>query len=167
MDEKTQDNITRIADLIRGIRVAMLTTLDGETLRSRPMATVAPFDGTLWFFTKRSAPKVEEIAEDQRVNVAFSDPSDERFVSMSGRASVVRDIAKSRALWNAAMGAWFPDGPDDPEVALLRIDVEQAEFWDATQSRMVQLFHYAKAALTGQPLKGPELGENEKVEIKR
>ena len=164
---KKQDDITKIADLVRGIRVAMLTTLDAEDLRSRPMATLdTPFDGTLWFFTKKSTPKVDEIRQDQRVNVSFADPGDQRYVSLSGRAAIVRDVSKNRSLWSPALNAWFPGGPDDRDLVLLQIQVDAAEYWDAQSSRMVLLFHYAKAALTGKPLEGPELGDHRKIDLR-
>jgi general stress protein 26 len=160
------EEITKIGDLIRGIRAAMLTTHDGENLRSRPMAMLSqPFDGTLWFFTKRSAAKSDEILADQRVNVSFADPSDERYVSLSGRAAIVRDVAKNRAMWNIALQGWFPDGPDDPDVALVQINVDAAEYWEATQSKMVRLFEYAKASITGKPLDHDDLGENKKIKL--
>lgn len=166
MMPKKQDDTTKIGDLIRGIRVAMLTTMDGEDLRSRPMATLdQPFDGTLWFFTQRSAPKADEIVHDRRVNVSFVDPGDQRYVSLSGKASIVRDVAKNRALWSPALNAWFPGGPEDRDLALVQIQVDAAEYWETTANRMVQLFHYAKAALTGKRLQGPELGENRKITL--
>lgn len=132
----------RLDGMVHGIRTAMLTTLDeAGQMRSRPMAPLDSADeGTLWFFTRRSAPKVDEIGHDRRVNVTFADPVSDRYVSVSGRAALVRDAARAIQLWSPALAAWFPAGPEDRDLALLRIDVESAEFWDPTVGRMARLF---------------------------
>ena len=159
-------SIRKLASLIKDIRFAMLTTVcpDG-TLRSRPMATPQDeFDGTLWFFTPADSAKVHEIEDDQHVNVSFADPDHNNYVSVSGRASLVRDKARMKELWNPFYKAWFPKGLDDPKIALLRIVVEQAEYWDSPDSKLVQLAGFIKASVTGKPAKG---GENKKVTLRR
>ena len=157
--------IKKLDSLIKDIRFAMLTTVcpDG-TLRSRPMAMPRnKFDGTLWFFTHVDTAKVHEIEEDQHVNVSFADPDKNNFVSVSGRASLVRDKAIMKELWNPFYKAWFPKGLDDPQLALLRVAVEQAEYWDSPNSKLVQLGGFLKAVMTGKQAKG---GENEKVTMR-
>jgi general stress protein 26 len=119
------DDVKKLAKLIDGIECAMLTTAtDDGSLRSRPMATrhAREFDGTLWFFTDADAAKVLEVEHERHVNVSYADPSKNRYVSVSGRASVSRDRAKMRELWDGGVKAWFPNGPDDPKIALLRVD---------------------------------------------
>jgi len=137
--------------MIRDIGVAMITTLaPNGTLHSRPMA--APkhaFDGDLWFFTAADSLKAHEVAENSHVNVSFSEPKSERYISISGRASVVHDHARAEAMWTPLLRGWFPGGVDDPRLALLRVEVEHAEYWDAKGSRMLVFFSLAKAATTG------------------
>jgi general stress protein 26 len=165
MAETTGKNdIQKLRDLIRDIRVAMLTTADEDgSLRSRPMATQeTELDGDLWFFTAAYSPKVSEVKREHNVNLAYVKPDDERYVSVSGKAELVRDKGKTRELWNPALKAWFPQGLDDPELALLRVRVEKAEYWDSPSGKMVQLAGFAKAILTG---KRYEPGENEKLDI--
>jgi general stress protein 26 len=153
----------KLWDMIKSIGVAMLTSQDGGQLRSRPMvASQKEFDGTLWFFTRLSAHKVDEVANDSQVNVSYADPSHQNYVSLSGRASIVRRPEDIKAHWSEAMRTWFPKGSSDPEIALLKVDIEQAEYWDAPSSTMVYVTGYAKAALTG---KSPHPGENEKLRI--
>ena len=158
------ESVAKIAKLIKGIRIAMLTTAETDgTLRSRPMATQeAEFDGTLWFFTSADSPKVDEVEHDQNVNVSYAKPDDQAYVSLSGRARLVRDSAKINELWNPLLKAWFPDGKDDPKLALLNVDVDQAEYWDSPAGGVVALAGFVKAAVTGKPAKG---GGNEKVEL--
>jgi general stress protein 26 len=156
------DDVTKLAKLIKGIEVAMMTTEDDDgTLRSRPMQTQQTvFNGTLWFFTHASSHKVQEIDREHRVNLSYADPASSRYVSVSGLATLVRDRAKIDELWSPALKAWFPDGKDDPEVALLRVDVSKAEYWDAPSSKLVKLVGFTKALLTGQQY---DPGENEKL----
>lgn len=162
--EKT--DIEKIRDLIKDIRFAMLTTIDTDgSLRSRPMATQeSEFDGDLWFFTPASSPKVGEVERDERVNLSYASPDDNLYISVSGTAQLVRDRAKIKELWNPALKAWFPKGLDDPDLALLRVRVEKAEYWDYPSSKMVQLAGFVKAIATGK--QADDLGENEKLDLK-
>jgi general stress protein 26 len=155
----------KLAELIKDIKFAMLTTETAEgQLHSRPMATQQlQFDGDLWFFTSRSSSKVSELDSHHHVNVSYSNPDDNRWVSVSGTAETVHDKAKMKELWNPLFKAWFPRGLEDPEVCLLRVRVESAEYWDTPSSKMVQLAGFIKAVATG---KRYEPGENREIEIK-
>jgi prepilin-type processing-associated H-X9-DG protein len=159
------ETIKKLGSLIKDIQFAMLTTVEPDgTLRSRPMATQkAEFDGTLWFFTREHSPKVDEISREHQVNVSYADGHKQEYVSVSGRATLVRDPARNKELWSPLLKAWFPKGLDDPELALIRVDVEKAEYWDSPSSKVVQLVGFVKAMVTGRPASG---GENEKVTIR-
>lgn len=166
MNHKDNDeSIQKLGKLIKGIRTAMLTTVESDgTLRSRPMATQdVEFDGTLWFFTAASSPKVRETRHNNNVSVTYQNGSDQVYVSVSGTAELVFDEAKKREFWTPLYKAWFPKGVDDPEVALLKVTVEKAEYWDAPSSSIVYLFGMAKALVTGKPL--TEIGDHAKVEL--
>lgn len=160
--DSEHDDVKKLAKLIKGIEIAMLTTRDDDgTLRARPMQTQnREFDGTLWFFTQASSHKVLEIDHEHQVNLSYAKPDDNRYVSVSGTATLVRDRAKIDELWSPVLKAWFPKGKDDPEVALLKVDVAKAEYWDAPNSTIVKLVGFAKAVLTGQQYRP---GENEKL----
>jgi len=160
----TQDDIKKLGELIDDIDIAMLTTVDDDgTLRSRPMVTQdLEFDGDLWFFTGADTAKAYEVRREQQVNVSYADPDDQRYVSVSGQAQLVRDREKMEELWNPVYKAWFPDGLDDPNLVLLKIHVEKAEYWDSPNGVVVQLAGFAKALVTGQRYQG---GENEKISL--
>jgi general stress protein 26 len=149
-----EDKIAKLGSMIKGIKFAMLTTADPDgVMRSRPMATQdAEFDGELWFFTRGDSGKVHSIEKDQHVNVAYADPDKHHYVSVAGRGYMVHDKEKMAELWNPALKAWFPDGLEDPEISLLRVDVDSAEIWDSPSSSIVHLIGMAKAAITGKPL---------------
>jgi len=146
------DEIAKLREMIKDIRLAMLTTVENDgTLRSRPMAAQqAEGDVDLWFFTHAGSPKADEVRRDDRVNVSFSDNGKNRWISVSGRAAIVQDKAKMEELWQPILKAWFPRGLDEPGLALLKVDVEQAEYWDSASSTMVQLVGFVKAIATGE-----------------
>lgn len=149
--------------MIRDIRVAMLTSEDGGSLRSRPMvAAQTAFDGHLWFFTRASSRKVTEVARQEQVCVSYADPKQENYVSLSGTAHLVRDQAEIAHHWSEAARVWFPKGKDDPDIALLRVDVDHGEYWDAPSSAMLHLYGYVKAAVTGEP---PHPGGHAQVKL--
>lgn len=153
-----QDNVRK---LIKDSRIAMLTTLDREgRIVSQPMATqdVEP-DADLWFIAERSSEKVANISRDPRVNVSYS--SRDSWVSVSGRAAVVDDVAKLRELWDTFTDAWMEGGPENPENILIRVSAESAEYWDSPGSKVTQIVNLFKAKVTGRRFEG----ENETVDL--
>jgi general stress protein 26 len=150
-DLQRREEVRKLGEMIRDIRIAMLTTVDDQgRLHSRPMASQeAVFDGDLWFFTKEHSLKVTEVMNERQVNVAMSNPHTQRYISMSGVAQLVMDPAKMASLWKPALKAWFPDGLQDPDLALLRVTVKTAEYWDTPPSKVVQVFGMAKAMASG------------------
>jgi general stress protein 26 len=151
MAETRVETIEKLNLLIKDIDIAMLTTVDKGVLRSRPMATQEKeFDGELWFFTSKNTHKAEEIEKDNRVNVSYSEPADNRYVSMSGTAELINDRAKIEELWSPNLLAWFPKGLEDENIMLLKVSVEQAEYWDATSSSVVEALGLLKSLVTGE-----------------
>ncbi|HEY0638238.1 MAG TPA: pyridoxamine 5'-phosphate oxidase family protein [Pseudonocardiaceae bacterium] len=157
-----RDPVRTVAELAKDIRIAMVTTHDGQgRLVSRPMAQQeVEFDGDLWFFAERDSSAVTEVGADPRVNVALSSAT--TWISLSGTAEVVEDRAKAKELWNAWVGAWLPQGPDDPSVVLLRFRAESAEYWDTPGGRVASALSFVKAKVTGRRYEG---GENETVRL--
>lgn len=159
-----QEAVTKLGKMIKGISIAMMTTgLQGGELRSRPMVTQQiDFDGELWFFTDADSAKIYEIGRDNHVNVSYADPGGNRYVSVSGTAAVTKDRSKVKELWTPIHKAWFPNGPDDPNLTLIRVSVQKAEYWDAPSSKVVQILGIAKAAIAGQRY---QPGEHEKLDL--
>ena len=157
------NDTAKLWDLIKTVEIAMMVTEDGDHLRSRPMAmSQKDFGGTLWFFTKASSHKVTEVQVDQRVNLSFAHPGKQDYVSVSGRVNLVRDRASVDEHWVETMRTWFPQGKDDPDIALLKVTVQQAEYWDAPSSAMLHAYGYLKAVTTG---KSPEPGGHGTVNL--
>jgi general stress protein 26 len=139
--EQGRYSAQQFRDLVKDIPFAMFTTVTASgALRSRPMvASENAFDGTLWFFTRTSSAVAQEIGGSQMVNVTYVSAPEDRFVSVSGVASVVRDLERAGRMWSPAYNQWFAGGAADPELSLIRIDVGRIEFWDRKAGRMREL----------------------------
>ena len=153
--------------MIKDIRFAMFTTRHGNGhLHARPMTTQnkrLEGDDSLWFFMSRGGDPVDDLKANPMVNVVYADPSSDTYVSVSGTATVLEDAGKKEQLWNKAAEAWFPGGPDDPDLALVQVQIIHANYWDVKESKLVQLFAMAKSVVTGKP---PTLGEHAEVRMR-
>ena len=130
--------VAKLNELIAGIQFAMLSTVhpNGQ-VHSRPMATQAVTDeGVLWFFTAQHSSKIDEIHNSNQVNVAYADPANIRYVSVSGTCELVRSRPIAAQLWSDEYKRWFPRGVDDPDLILLKITINGVEYWDASSGRM-------------------------------
>jgi general stress protein 26 len=143
MQDQSQGRLDaqRFRDLVKEIPFAMFTTVTADGgLRSRPMvASEHAFDGALWFFTRTRSAVAQEIAGHQHVNVTYVSAPEDRFVSISGSASVVRDPDRASQMWSPACGQWFAGGASDPELSLIRIETSRVEYWDRKAGRMQEL----------------------------
>ena len=156
MNHAQTDSLVKLWDLIKHIRCAMFTTRDAAGhLHARPMTTRnsdLDEDSSLWFFMSRRGDTVADLSADPVVNVAYADPDDDRYVSVSGIASIVDDTARTQRLWPTPAEAWFPDGGDDePDLVLVRVRITQANYWDAGDGRIAHILRRARAAVTGRP----------------
>ena len=163
MTDQRSEAIEKLKGFLEGIDFTMLTTINNGKLHSRPMSTQEMDEnGDLWFFTQDDSRKIEEIKTDNRINAAYSNPGGNTFVSVFGTAEVVKDRAKIEELWSPIYKAWFPEGLDDPHICLLCVHVEDAEYWDAPNSKIVQLVGFAKALITG---KEADMGDHGTVKV--
>ena len=159
-----ESDYEKLVEMIKDIDLCMLTTIDeSDDLHSRPMSLNGDVDesGNLWFFTSSKSHKASEIERSPNVNVSFADLKGQRYVSISGTAELVEDRAKIKELWKPVLKAWFPDGPNQPDVALLKVKVKKAEYWDGPSSTVMQAVSFVSAIFTGKQV---ELGENKKLD---
>lgn len=159
-----QGSIDRIWDIIEKVGVCMLTTRFAGGLRARPLEARPDRDaGLIFFVTDVHSAKEDEIAAMPEVGLVVIDADDKAYLSVTGHAAVMRDAEKTKMAWRETDEVWWPGGPSDPNVCLLRIEPSTAELWDGPASAIVTAFEFAKARLTGEE---PNLGENRKVTIK-
>ncbi|MBC7744012.1 MAG: pyridoxamine 5'-phosphate oxidase family protein [Flavobacterium sp.] len=151
MEKNKKQDLEKIKKMVDEVKIAMLCTGNNNQFRSRPMST-AQFDdnGDIWFFTNEYSGKADEIVENHQVCLAYSNPSKNTYISLTGTAEIVNDWIKIKELYNPAIKAWFPEGLDDPKLALLRVTPVEAEYWDSSSSKMVTLFGIAKAIIVGE-----------------
>jgi general stress protein 26 len=154
-DSSNDGGREKLWELIKDMRFAMFTThhADGH-LHSRPMTTQngkVDEGDSLWFFMSRSSEAVSDLLASDQVNVAYADPGKDTYVSVSGRAALVEDPAQKKRLWSRINDAWFPGGPDDPEVALVRVSITHAHYWDVDTNKVVQLIKMLAASVTDRP----------------
>jgi general stress protein 26 len=142
------DERAKFIDLMKDLPIGMMTTFGPEGPRSVPMARqqVDP-SAEMWFITARSTRHVDDIGRDGKVSLTFT--SRQAWVAMTGRATVVDDREKLGELWNSFAEAWLPGGPDDPEAVLLKVDVDQVEYWDTPGGTIASMISLAKTKLTG------------------
>jgi general stress protein 26 len=140
--------LARLGELIGAIEIAMLTTLEADgRMRSRPLHTLQmDADGALWFITSISSAKIGELDAHRRITLSYCRPERDSYVSVSGVTQILRDLDQARALWNTSLLPWAPDGVEDPELVLLKVTVEEAEYWDAHRGQMLALLGAAAQA---------------------
>ena len=163
--QRREDDLQKLRELVKDIDFCMLTTVDeAGDLHSRPMSSNGEIDtdGDIWFFTNASSHKVNEVERSPKVNVSFADPDNQRYVSITGVAELIRDRAKIDELWRPEFKIWFPKGKDDPEIALLKVSLEKAEYWDSPSSTIGYALSFVSSIVTG---KQPDMGENKKLEL--
>ena len=163
----TANDHAKLWELIKDTRFGMFTHRHHDgLLNSHPLTTQnrsIDEHNELYFFISKSGELYERLLTDGEVNVSYADPGDDSYVSLSGQARFIDDLAQKEALWSPMAKAWFPAGATDPNLGLLTVEIVNAEYWDVEESKMVQLFKMAKAAITGEPPK--TLGEHKKLNV--
>jgi general stress protein 26 len=152
------EGFKKVASLVDKIGIAMMTSSDDwGNLHSRPLATqkMDPIRGEIFFFVNNDSLQCKEVQRHCNVNLAYSSPDKNKYLSISGEGTLSRDPAKIKELWSPGAEVWFPRGMDDPKLCLMTVRISHAEYWDEPTSRMVNLFDMAKALITG---KGPDHG---------
>lgn len=157
-----RDHVERLNAMIETIEIAMLTSVgEDDSLHSRPMMVQeVRDDGTAWFFTHSAASAAYESEENCRVNVSYVDRKRSIYISISGTATLCDDRAKMDELWDPRLSAWFPKGLDDPDLRLLCVQIDRAEYWDVAQNALALLAGFARKAITG---KTEGVGTHERI----
>src|SRR5690606_3947406 len=166
MVNNSTDNLEAIKtvnELIKDIEVAMFTTISSDNkILSRPMQTQeVEFDGELWFLTMKDTDKYQEIAANPHVNLAYAGKS---YVSISGTAEFIEDEAKKKEYWSPVFDKMLDTSYDDPNVVLIKVDADSAEYWDSGNTlKSVKTF---VKKLTNNETKKDEKEINDTVDFK-
>jgi len=161
MTDDNARNVDRAWELMKKIGFAMLVTRDGEKLRARPMSAYLERDeNTIYFLTDARRHKDDEIARNPGVNLSFADASSQKYVWLTGTAMVSNDRAKIKELFSTPAKAWW-ESAEDPNIRVLKITPDDAEFWDSPGT-IISYVKMAAAAATGSQ---PDIGKNRKVSM--
>jgi len=160
-----QGGLAKLQELVRDIEIAMVTTVTPDgALRSRPMATrTFDDDGRLWFFAADDSEMAVDLKEEHAVNVSYAEPKKQRYISVTGAATLIRNREKAREMWVPALRAYFPAGLDDPHLVLLCVRVVTAEYWHTLVGSGTSVFADEKHS---QASKRTDASEHVKVEVR-
>ncbi|SFT05520.1 pyridoxamine 5'-phosphate oxidase family protein [Paenibacillus sp. BC26] len=151
----SQEATEIVRELIKDIDIAMLTTVSEEGLVSRPMKTQeVEFDGNLWFLTKKNTGKFEELLHNRQVNVSYAGKS---FVSIRGEAELVDSTEKIKELWSPAYEKLLESTYDDPNLVLIKVVAETAEYWDTGNKFKLTKFLFSR--LLGGNTEGTDINQ--------
>lgn len=157
-----EDEYAKVVEIAREVEMCMVTSHSIEGgLRSRPMATQrVETAGQAWFFAARDSSLLADIAQHPEVNAAYAGSS--VWLSLSGQAEMVDDETTKHQLWNDHIEAWFPNGSSDPNVVLVKVVPESAEYWDSPGGTPVALAEMAAARESGRQ---PDPGGSATVQL--
>ena len=149
---------------VQSITTCMMTTRDGPHLRTRPMRGIArEGENAIVFITDRSTHKPEEIAANPNASLSFCDVSSNTFIALSGVIALTEDKAEVQRLWTRAHDAYFPEGPTDPNAALLTFKPQSGEYWDSPSNPVLIAIEFIRASVVGDK---PALGDNAQVPMR-
>jgi general stress protein 26 len=146
-----QEAIEKVKELIKHNSICMFVThLDELPLETRPMSVAqVEDDGSLWFLSGKTTEKNQDISVDPRVQLFFSNVSDQEYLTIYGTAEEVNDREKIKELWTPIAKAWFNEGVDDPDLCAVRVSPQDAFYWDTNSGRMISLIKILASAVTG------------------
>jgi len=162
MKQQNIQYVEKLVEMLKDVRSCMLITNEknAENISGRPMGiNKIDADGTMWFFTKASSYKVDEIEENKKVSISIINESSNNYLMIHGTATLVNDKGKMKELWSAITKAWFPLGLEDPDMTLIKVVPNEVEYWDSSSSKMVVLFNMLKAIVTGKEYAEGEHGK--------
>lgn len=158
---QNEEAIKKLNELVKDVKVCMFATINTDnTLFSRPMYTMEiDTEGNIWFFTNDNSAKIDDVSKENTVYLMYSHPGHNTYVHVKGNASVVHDKQKIKELWSPAVKAWFPGGENDPALCLLKVETQEASYWDGTSNKFVVFFNMLKAIAKGDKPDNGQFGD--------
>lgn len=153
--------LKKLRELLEHFPIAFMVTITPGRTHARPLGVTGKtedFDGTLWFITDRRSHKIDEIADGAETSLIFQNDERGTYAHMRGRAAVVEDRARLESLYTTDQRTWFPDGLDDPNITLVRFDVEDADYWDGHNSMARKALAFVQSMITGEPGRDGDTG---------
>lgn len=144
----------KIKELAKKADTCLFTTsLTRLPLTTRPMSTRdVDENGCIWFFSRRDSNKNNEITQDNRVQLFYANFSNAEYLSIYGKATIIKDVDKAKELWSAFAKTWFNKGYDDPELTLIKIEPQEGYYWDTKDGKVISLLKIVAGAITGKEM---------------
>ncbi|MBC7888002.1 MAG: pyridoxamine 5'-phosphate oxidase family protein [Ferruginibacter sp.] len=149
-----KEGIDKLKELVKSADICMFAShADADTLSARPMSTQdVDDDGILWFFSQASSNKNAELEADNRVQLFYANKNSSEYLSISGKATILKDEQKAKELWTGWVKTWFTEGPNDPELTIIKVEPGDAYYWDTKHNKMVSLVKIMAGAIIGKTM---------------
>jgi general stress protein 26 len=160
-DLNSNESLKKLVDLVEEVKVCMFATIhDDYSLFSRPMQSIKVDEqGSIWFFTNEFSGKVDDVSKENTVYLMYSHPGQNTYLHVKGKCTVVNEREKIEELWSPIVKAWFPKGVDDPALSLLKVEVDEASYWDGASNSFVVFYNIIKAIAKGEKHNDGEFGK--------
>jgi general stress protein 26 len=133
--------LATVSEKMRKLDICMLTTKTSRGLvTSRPMSNNGDveYDGNSWFFTFDKTRTVKDISENPQVNLGFNGPKD-LFISLTGKAKLVKNKATMAEHWLDELNRWFPQGLETPGIIMIHVKAKRIKFWQREEEGEIKL----------------------------
>ncbi|CAN5603683.1 pyridoxamine 5'-phosphate oxidase family protein [soil metagenome] len=149
-----KEGIEKLKELVKSEGMCMFcTNLSNYPVSARPMSTQdVDDDGNLWFFSRFSSEKNEEVMKDNRVQLFYANTGSSAYLSVAGVATVITDKEKAKELWTGWARTWFHEGADDPELSIIKVEPEDVYYWDTKNNKMISLLKIVTGAILGKTM---------------
>ena len=146
--------VAKIQDMLGNDNIVMFCcNLDAQPFAATPMSTQkVEDDGTIWFFSTRDSERNRHLSRSPRAQVLFGDSGQYDYISLYGRAEVIVDAARAEELWTPFVKVWFPEGPSDPDLTLIRFRPEEGFYWDTQHNKMIAFAKMVASTLVGKTM---------------
>lgn len=151
MADITQDDVRTTLSKAPWTMVTTART-DGKLLSHPMVPQQVTADCDIWFFISRTGDQADVLHQGPHVNVAVDEAGS--WLSVAGTAAFVDDAAKVDELWNDDVAAWFPGGRTDPDLGLLKVTTDTAQYWGTPGGKARGILEIAKAKVTGEKTGG-------------
>lgn len=140
-------SLADLAEKMKDIDFTVLSTrTGGGAIAGRPMSNnrEVEFDGDSYFFACDDSRTVADIQRDPQVGLAYQAKSGMLgmrpfFLTVEGRAQLIKDKAQFQAHWTKDLDRWFEQGTDTPGLVLIKVTAERLHYWDGYDEGEIKL----------------------------
>jgi general stress protein 26 len=150
-----EDGIIKLKKMVDDVKYCFFSTdLKNENEPTSTVMTAQTVDdqGNIWFVSGINSDRNQDIKSNNKVQLYFSCPEKDTYLTVVGNASIIIDKAKFAELWNPSLKIWFQDGIDDKNISLLKVETKTANYWDNESGKMINFYKMISAVLTGDSL---------------